>query len=111
MLIYFFIFFVSMGGILVIVLRHREEIAEFHFATFMESITAKFVKWWHEEANSYFLKVLERFLRKSRILVLKIESFLFRKAHAIRGISERNGNGNGNGNGNSVTHKDENTPA
>jgi|SRR3989344_532504 len=95
MLVYFFIFFVSMGGISVIALRHREEIVEFHFATFMENITAKIVEWWYSEAHSYFLKVLERFLRKSRILVLKVESFLFRKAHAIRGISERNGNGNG----------------
>jgi len=95
MLIYFFIFFVSMGGISVIALRHKEEIAEFHFAIFMESITAKFFKWWYSEAHSYSLWVLERFLRKSRISVLKIESFLFRKARAVRNISERNGNGNG----------------
>ena len=93
MIIYFFIFAVSMGGISVIALKHKEEVSKFHFAVFMEELVEQFRQWWYSEAHPYFLKLLERFLRKTRILVLKIESFLFRKARAVRGISERNGNG------------------
>lgn len=95
MIVYFFIFIVSLSGISVIALRHREKMAEFSFAVFMGNFETKFVEWWYSKAHSYFFKILERFLRKSRILVLKIESFLFRKARAVRGISERNENGNG----------------
>lgn len=94
MLIYFIIFVLSAGGIFVIVIRHKDKISEFYFATFMKSLVNRFLDWWYKEAHSYFLKLLEKYLRKSRILVLRIESFLFRKVHAVRDISERNGNNN-----------------
>ena len=74
-----------------IAMRHKEEMAEFYFATFIETIVSKFSRWWYEEAHSYFFKILEKVLWKSRILVLKIENFLFRKVRAVRDISERNG--------------------
>lgn len=77
-----------------IAVRHREDIAEFRFALFMENALEKFAQWWYSEAHGYFLKVLEKLLRRSRILVLKVENFLFRKVHAVRGISERNENAN-----------------
>lgn len=93
MIVYFFIFILSMGGISVIALRRKEEIIQFHFATFMENMISRASEWWYLEAHAYFLKILEKYLRKSRIWVLKVESFLFRKARAIRGISERNENG------------------
>lgn len=94
MIVYFFIFILSAGGISVIALRRKEEISQFHFATFMENMISRVSEWWYLEAHAYFLKILEKYLRKSRIWVLKVESFLFRKARAIRGISERNSNGN-----------------
>lgn len=103
MLIYFIVFILSLSGISVVAIRHKDQIAEFYFAAFMESLISNFKEWWFSEAHSYFLKLLEKYLRKSRIFVLKIESFLFRKVHAVRGISERNKNGNG-------THNEENLP-
>ncbi|MEK7559741.1 MAG: hypothetical protein AAB522_00355 [Patescibacteria group bacterium] len=99
MIVYFLIFILSTGGISVLALRRKEEIAQFNFATFMDNIVSKILEWWYSEAHSYFLKILEKYLRKSRIWVLKMESFLFRKARAIRNISEKNENSNGNGNG------------
>lgn len=95
MIIYFIIFILSLSGISVIALRRKEEIMEFNFATFMNNAIEKFLEWWYEEAHAYFFKFLEKFLRRSRIWVLKVESFLFRKVHAVRGISERNGSSNG----------------
>ena len=96
MLVYFFIFAVSVGGISVIALKHKEEINKFNFAIFMEDILKQIHQWWYSEAHPHFLKLLEKFLRKSRIRVLKVENFLFRKARAVRNISERNENGMGN---------------
>lgn len=92
MIIYFIIFILSLSGTIVIALRHKEKILQFRFAVFMEEASEKISQWWYEEMHAQFLKMLEKYLRKSRILVLKIESFLFRKARAVRDISERNGN-------------------
>lgn len=97
MIIYFLIFIISVGGISAITLRHKEEITEFRFALFMESALGELSHWWYNEAHAYFFRVLEKLLRRSRIWVLKVESFLLRKAHAVRSISERNGNGYSNG--------------
>ena len=97
MIVYFVIFILSIGGISVIAMRHKNDVIEFRFALFMENVISRASEWWYSKAHAYFLKVLEKFLRKSRILVLKIENFLFRKARVVRGISERNENGYGNG--------------
>lgn len=95
MIIYFIIFILSLSGISVIALRHKEEIMEFNFAIFMNNAIGKFLEWWYYEAHADFFKFLEKFLRRSRIWVLRVESFLFRKVHVVRGISERNGGSNG----------------
>lgn len=93
MFIYFIILVLSFGGISIIAIRHREFIMEFRFALFMDWVFDKLSEWWYGEAHSYFLKLLEKALRRFRIWTLKMESFLFRKVHAVRGISERKENG------------------
>lgn len=94
MIIYFLILALSLGGISVIALRHKKNILEFQFARFCDGMLEKISEWWYGEAHSYFLKLLEKTLQRFRIWALKTESFLFRKVHAVRGISERaNGNG------------------
>jgi len=94
MIIYFIILILSFGGISVIAIRHREDILEFKFALFMDGMLEMLSGWWYGDAHSYFLKALEKALRRFRIWTLKMESFLFRKVHAVRGISERKENGN-----------------
>ena len=93
MIIYFIILILSLGGISVIAVRHREDILEFRFAFFMNGMLDKLLQWWYGEAHSYFLKLLEKTLQRFRMWALKTESFLFRKVHAVRGISERKENG------------------
>lgn len=94
MIVYFLILALSLGGISIIALRHRENILEFQFARFCDSMLEKISEWWYGEAHGYFLKLLEKVLQRFRMLALKTESFLFRKVHAVRGISERvNSNG------------------
>ena len=93
MIIYFIILILSLGGISVIAIRHREDILELKFAFFMDGLMEKISEWWYGEAHSYFLKLLEKTLQRFRMWALKTESFLFRKVHAVRGISERKENG------------------
>ncbi|MEK7503107.1 MAG: hypothetical protein AAB556_01525 [Patescibacteria group bacterium] len=93
MIIYFIILALSLGGISVMALRNRKDILEFQFARFCDGMLERLSDWWYGEAHSYFLKVLEKALRRFRIWTLKMESFLFRKVHAVRGISERKENG------------------
>lgn len=99
MIVYFIILALSMGGISVIAVRHKEDLMEFRFALFMNGLLESFSVWWFGEAHGYFLKLLEKTLQRFRMWALKTESFLFRKVHAVRNISERKENGNGSGNG------------
>lgn len=91
-----------MGGIVTIIRRNREEFAAFNFANFMESFVADAVALWHSHLRERSFTFLEKRLRNVRIWALKAESFLFRTAHKLRGIKEKNGQ-NGAMNGNSDT--------
>ncbi len=95
MIVYLIIFILSASGIGTIALRNREAIARFNLALFMESSKKKLIAFWYARMHSQLLLLAEKQLRWVRIKVLKIENFLFRLTHGIRGISERNGNGNG----------------
>ncbi len=93
MIIYLIIFIASIGGIAVIALRHRELILNFNLALFMEDSQKHIVSFWYSHMHSQLFMLLEKQLRWIRIRVLKIENFLFRLTHGVRGISERNTNG------------------
>ena len=95
MLIYGIIFLLSIGGIAAIGIRHRQEIHAFRFAFFMEDLYRRGVAFWYAHAHGRMLTLLEKYLRLTRIQVLKFEHVLFRAAHGVRGINERTGNGNG----------------
>lgn len=95
MIIYFAIFIISLSGIAVISLRHRELILNFNLALFMEDSKKRLVSFWYSHMHSQLFMLLEKQIRLIRIKVLKIENFLFRLTHGVRGVSERNPNGNG----------------
>lgn len=96
MIIYLILFILSIGGIGIIALRHKQEIAGFNLAIFMGSVGRRAVSFWYSHMHSEIFLLMEKALRWTRIRVLKIEHFLFRLTHGVRGISERNGNGNSN---------------
>lgn len=99
MIFYSLIFILSVGGIAAIVRRNPEEFASFNFAEFMESLVAETKAVWHAHLRDQSFTFLEKRLRGARIWVLKTENMLFRTAHKLRGIKEKNANGNGtNGN-------------
>ena len=98
MIIYLILFILSLSGIAVIALRHREQMAGFNLAVFMEDAGKQIVAFWYSHMHSQMFTLLEKQIRWTRIQVLKIENFLFRLTHGVRGISERNGNGNGHSN-------------
>ncbi|OGF64568.1 hypothetical protein A2661_01200 [Candidatus Giovannonibacteria bacterium RIFCSPHIGHO2_01_FULL_45_24] len=98
MLFYLIIFLLSVGGIIMIIRRNREEFVSFNFAEFMDGLVDDAAEAWHSHLRERSLTFLEKRLREARIWVLKTESMLFRTASKIRGIKERNGNPeNGNG--------------
>ena len=99
MIFYSIFLLLSVGGILAIIRRNRDEFVAFNFAEFMEGLVADAVALWHSRLRDQSFTFLEKRLREARIWVLKTESMLFRTAHKLRGIKERNGNGN-NENGN-----------
>lgn len=84
-----------------IIRRNREEFAAFNFANFMERLLADAMATWHSHLRERSFTFLEKRLRNVRIWALKIESFLFRAAHKLRGIKEKNGQNGGTNNGNS----------
>ncbi len=95
MLVYSIIFLLSIGGIAAISFRNRQEIQAFRFAPFMEDTYRRGVAFWYSHAHGRMLTLVEKYLRLTRIQVLKFEHALFRAAHGVRGINERTGNGNG----------------
>lgn len=119
MLIYLILFFISLGGIGIIILKHKKEfvVAVDHyeqtqnnanFAAFMEKLQARIVSLWYLYLHSAFCLFIEKRLRWVRILVLKIEHFLFRALHRVRGIAEYgNGNGGNSNNGSGTTNNNE----
>jgi hypothetical protein len=95
MIVYFIIFLLSVSGIAIIALRHRQEISEFNFSLFMEGALERGRSLWFAHGHGYSLRTAEKILRKLRIGALKAEHFLFRKAAALRKISKRAENENG----------------
>ena len=84
-----------------IVRRNPEEFASFNFAEFMENLVAEAKEVWHAHLRERSFIFLEKRLRNVRIWALKTENMLFRTAHKLRGIKEKNGHVNGDGaNGN-----------
>ncbi len=112
MIAYAILFAASVAGIAVLAYWHRQELfyseagfageREPSFAVFMDGVWRMLASFWHTHFRESILLFIEKRLRWTRIIVLKIERFLFRTTHRIRGISERGQNGNGsmNANGN-----------
>ena len=97
MLVYSIIFLLSIGGIAAIAFRNRQELQTFRFAPFMEDVYRRGIAFWYAHAHGRMLTLVEKYLRLTRIQVLKFEHALFRAAHGVRGINERTGHGNENG--------------
>lgn len=97
MIVYSTIFILSIGGIIAIIRRNRDEFAAFNFANFMERLVTDAVATWHSHLRERSFTFLEKRLRNVRIWALKTESFLFRTAHKLRGIKEKNGQNGDNG--------------
>lgn len=102
MIFYSIILLLSVGGILAIIRRNRDEFTAFNFAEFMEGLQGDAVALWHAHIKDQSLLFMEKRLRGTRIWALKTEHALFKAAKKLRGIQEKNGNGNNeNGSGNS----------
>ena len=92
MIFYSIIFALSLGGVVAIVRKHEEEFHAFNFAQFMERLCAEIASLWQTHFRDWSFSFLEKRLRGARIWMLKIESMLFRTAHKLRGLKEKNGN-------------------
>ena len=93
-----FIFVLSIGSIVIIVRRNRDDFEAFNFADFMDKLVLEMRDVWHNYFHESFFLFLEKRLRNARVLFLKAETRLFHAANRVRGIKEKNGNGsNGNG--------------
>ena len=97
MIFYIIIFLLSAGGIVAILIRNRQEFAEFNFATFMEGVEDEAVREWQNWIKPKSLLFLEKRLRVVRIWALKAENKLLRASRRLRGIYENTNGGNGNG--------------
>ncbi|KKS95172.1 hypothetical protein A3B05_00385 [Candidatus Giovannonibacteria bacterium RIFCSPLOWO2_01_FULL_43_160] len=108
MIFYSIFLLLSVGGILAIIRRNRDEFVAFNFAEFMEGLQGDVVSLWHSHIKDQSLLFMEKRLRGTRIWALKTEHALFKAAKKLRGIQEKNGNGN---NGSSQNDTDQNSPA
>jgi|SRR3989344_5594294 len=101
MIFYITLFFISLAGAAYIVLRHKKQLSEQYdvfsaehpatFAYFMNDIAKELHGVWDVHMRDQALLFVEKRLRWVRIMVLKIERFLFRATHHVRNASNRNG--------------------
>jgi len=109
MIIYFLFLAVSALGIFMLYRKYERDLAfiaaddkirnKHFFAVAMNSIKDQTVAMWRMYVLNYTLRFTEKRLRVVRIIILKIERFLFRAAHAMHRIAEKHSNGNNGGNG------------
>ena len=95
MITYSIFFALSVSGMIIIALRHKESFAAFKFAVFIESLRTEASGVWHGHLRERTFSLLENILHRTRILFTKMEFLLFRALRRIRGIKEKNGSGNG----------------
>ena len=94
-MMWFFLFFLSLSGICILFWYHRDAVFALDvkpsFRILMDSIKDHIWRSWDEYMRDKLLLFLEKQLRWTRILVLKIERHLFRITHKVRSMSDRNG--------------------
>jgi len=99
MIVYSLIFVLSIGGVLAMLRRQRQEFGQLTFADFMENLLGEIREIWETRLRDKFYLFLEKRLRGIRIIFLRVETKLSRALARLRGIKEKNGNGGGGGNG------------
>ena len=100
MIFYILLFFVSFGGALYIIFQHKHELEERYeifsaehpsnFAHFMSDISTELHGMWDVHMRDQILLLVEKRLRRFRIIVLRVEHLLFRATHHVRNASNRN---------------------
>lgn len=98
MIFYIVLVCIAIGGVGALVFRHRDTLFSVGdgadqvrptFALFMEDTTTHFARLWNDYLKVELLKVLEKNLRKVRLMTLRMEQALFRMTHRVKDISQR----------------------
>lgn len=102
MIFYIILFLLSLAGLFYFIFRYRNELTEQYevflmdhpanFAHFMTDISNEFYGIWNTHLRGQLLLFIEKRLRWFRIILLRIEHFLFRATHRVRDASNRNTN-------------------
>lgn len=106
MIFFFILLVVSFGGIAVLYLRRRADCEELSytiagehtrypalFIYFMESAVDGIALIWRTYVWGHILRFTEKRLRWIRIIILKMERFLFRATHRLRNAVQQHENG------------------
>lgn len=100
MIFYITLFFVSLAGALHVILRRKKQLLDQYdvfaaehpatFAYFMDDIAKELRGIWNMHMRDQALLFIEKRLRWVRIMVLKVERFLYQATHHVRNASNRN---------------------
>jgi len=89
-MLYSVIFILSAGGMMAIAMRHRDEFYAFNFAAFMENVRQEGGQLWQQHLRERMFLVIEKILKTLRVWFLRMENFILKTLHRVRGIKEKN---------------------